>query len=82
MTCLIECNGMTNAQQIKKLLERHLTKAFTCRLPRDLAEGGCAYAVKVKEEQLTRALEIIRDNGLKYRRVFHFEDNTCKEVII
>lgn len=82
MICLIECNGMTNAQQIKKLLDRYLIRAYTCRLPRELTEGGCGYAVKVRKEQLKQALEIIRDSGLTYRRIYRVEDNTCEEVII
>lgn len=82
MTCLIECNGMTNAQQIKKLLDRSLIKASTCRLPGELTERGCSYAVKVNPDQLMQALGIIRDRGFSYRRVFRIEGKTCEEVII
>ncbi|MGI6577646.1 MAG: DUF3343 domain-containing protein [Eubacteriales bacterium] len=80
MTCLITCNGLTNAQYIKRVLDRSLINAYTCRVPKQLADGGCAYAVKVKENQLEEALQIIRKYNLSYRKIYRLEDSSCEEV--
>ena len=82
MTCLITCSGLTNAQYIKRVLERSLIDAYTCRLPAHLAGGGCGYAVKIKEDKLQQALQIIRKYNLPYRNIYRLDDGSCEEVVV
>jgi hypothetical protein len=82
MTCLITCNGLTNAQYIKRILERSLINAYTCRLPAQLADRGCGYAVKLKQDKLQDALQILRKYNVPYRNIYRLDDDNCEEVSV
>jgi hypothetical protein len=67
---LIVCRGLTQAQRTAAVLERSGVNARILRTPRQVAERGCSYSVKIAQKSLNTALAALRRAGLTPTRVF------------
>ncbi len=54
----------------KRLLESNHITATVVRVPKELAVDGCGYLVKVKQEQMQAALELLRRNKIPVQEVY------------
>lgn len=70
MFYLIVCRGLTQAQRTATVLERSGVNARIARTPRQVAEQGCSYSVKIAHKSLNTALAALRRAGLSPTRVF------------
>lgn len=67
---LIVCRSLTYAQRTARVLERAGISAYMVRAPKLISEEGCAYCVKISERWLSRALPLLRREGLPPKRIF------------
>ena len=78
---LILCRSLTHAQRTARVLERSGISGNVMRTPQNIAGDGCGYCVKISEKWLTKALIILRQEGLGPKQVYvRREDNTFHEV--
>lgn len=80
---IIVCRSLTYAQRTVRTLERAGISAYLMRLPKNLSQEGCGYAVKIAERNLTMALQVLAKNYLSPRKVFLAgESGGYKEVAL
>lgn len=81
-SCMITFRSVTPAQRGENLLHREGIQAAVQRTPRTLAEQGCGYSLRVSCTKLQRATEILRQNGIAYRKTYHIRDGNPEEVVL
>ena len=81
-TCLITFRSVTPAQRGESALQRSGISANLHRTPRVLAEQGCGYSIRVRFGQLPAAVELLRQKGIAYRKVYHLRDGNPEEVVL
>lgn len=67
---IIVCRSLTYAQRTVRTLERAGISAYLMRLPKNLSQEGCGYAVKIAERSLTAALQLLSKADMPPRKVF------------
>jgi short-subunit dehydrogenase len=72
---LIACRSITYAQRAARVLNNAGIRASIRRLPVDLTDTGCAQAVRVEENQLHRAVTMMRNAGFTIRYTFCEQEN-------
>lgn len=80
-TCLITFRSVTPAQRGEGLLRR---EGITCELqrtPRVLAEQGCGYSLRLRCDRLPRAAELMRRQGIAFRKAYRITENGRPEEI-
>ena len=66
----ILCRSLTYAQRSARALERAGVMAHVMRCPKGLSAEGCSHCVKIKNNALQRAMDILSHAGLTPKRVF------------
>ena len=61
---LIVCRSVTQAQRAGRLLTSYGITNQVFRSPAGLTERGCSYSVRVRSEQLDRAMGVLRANQI------------------
>lgn len=79
-SCMITFRSVTPAQRGETVLRRDGIQAAVQRTPRSLAEQGCGYSLRVNHNQLQRSVEILRQKGIAYRKVYCVRDGNPVEV--
>lgn len=80
---LILCRSLTYAQRTARALERAGIKGHVMRMPRQIADEGCGYCVKIAEKWLSKALVLLRQSGLPPKQVYiQTADNSFDEVAL
>ena len=78
---LILCRSLTHAQRTARVLERSGISSYVMRKPQSISGDGCGYCVKVSEKQLTKALVLLKQEGLGPKQVYlQNENDTFQEV--
>ena len=67
---LIVCRSLTYAQRTSVVLEREGISNSVLRVPAQLSDKGCGYAVKIPHKRLTDALSALNE-ALPPNRVFN-----------
>ena len=79
---LILARSVTYAQRMQRLLVQAGIYCQISRAPRDLSDLGCAYMLRLKAENVIRALAVLRREGLDPLRVFLLQDGVYREVAL
>ncbi len=66
----IVCRSLTYAQRTATTLRKDGIHGSVLRAPKVISTGGCSYAVRILENQLSRALTRMNEEGLSPVRVF------------
>lgn len=77
---LILARSVTYAQRMQSALSRVGISTQIYRAPRDLTDFGCAYLVRLRIEDLTAALPVLRRAGLGPVRVYLQRGGDIREV--
>lgn len=79
---LILCRSLTYAQRTARVLERSGISCHVIRTPRSIAGEGCGYCVRVSEQWLSKALMLLRREGLGPKQVYiQTGENAFREVL-
>ena len=79
--CLITFRSVTPAQRGEKALRKVGIDCQLSRTPRPMEEQGCGYSLRLNGMQLPRALEILRQKGIAYRKAYRIADGVTPEEI-
>lgn len=78
---LILCRSLTHAQRTAHILERSGISSYVMRTPQNISGEGCGYCVRISEKWLTKALVLLKREGLSPKQVYvQREDSTVQEV--
>lgn len=75
MSVLILFRSVTFAQRGKRILERGGIRAELSRAPMGHTERGCGYALRIPEREKSRALELLRCEGIDHGRILVRNDS-------
>ena len=81
-SCLITFRSVTPAQRGEGILRREGIACTLQRTPRVLAEQGCGYSLRLQYTQLPKAVEILRQKGIAYRKAYRMREGTPEEVVL
>jgi type III secretory pathway lipoprotein EscJ len=81
-SCMITFRSVTPAQRGELVLRRDGIAASVQRTPRSLAEQGCGYSLRVSCTQLTKAIRLLQQKGIVYRKVYRLGDASPEEVLL
>ena len=79
-TCLITFRSVTPAQRGETLLRREGITCTIQRTPKQLADQGCGYSVRVRYHQLQQATELLRQKGIAYRKTYCMKNGIPEEL--
>ena len=79
---LITFRSVTPAQRGEMLLRREGISCNLQRTPRVLAEQGCGYSLRLPGNQLPKAGELLRQNGIAYRTTYRLGAGEPVEVAL
>lgn len=79
-SCLITFRSVTPAQRGESALRREGISCSVQRTPKMLAEQGCGYSLRLPFNQLYRAMEILRQKGIAYRKTYCMKSGVPEEV--
>ena len=80
-TCMITFRSVTPAQRGEMVLRQQGIGCALQRTPRVLADQGCGYSLRLNCLLLPRALEILRQKGIAYRKAYRLTDTAAPEEI-
>ena len=80
MGCLIVFRSVTYAQNGLNHLNRNHIGAVLTRPPTGLGKNGCSYALKVGQQDLSRALEVLTRSGVPWSGAFCRSGSSWQEV--
>ena len=81
-TCLITFRSVTPAQRGESALRREGIACAIQRTPKQLADQGCGYSLRVRYTQQQKATEILRYRGIAYRKTYCLQNGNPEEVIL
>lgn len=67
---LILCRSLTYAQRSARVLERAGVTAHIMRCPKGISTEGCSHCIRIKNNALERAIDILVQADLKPKHVF------------
>lgn len=83
MQFLLMCRSLTYAQRSARMLERAAIGASVARAPRSISTRGCGYVVSVAGKNLSRAMEVLTQAGLRPEKIYRREpDGTIGEAAL
>lgn len=80
-TCLITFRSVTPAQRGENLLRREGISCSLQRTPKALADQGCGYSLRLHCDRLLKAAELMRRQGIAYRKAYRITDSGRTEEI-
>ena len=78
--CIITFRSVTPAQRGEGILRKEGIRCWVQRTPRTLADQGCGYSIRVHCTQLHRAVELLRQKGIAYRKAYRLGEENPEEV--
>jgi hypothetical protein len=73
--CVITFRSVTPAQRGEGLLKRAGLECGLQRTPRWMEEQGCGYSLRLRCRDVLGATELLRSNGIPYRKVYLSQDD-------
>ena len=67
--------SVTFAQRGEKLLQKSGIRCILLRTPRWMEEQGCGYSLLLPCRQMGYAVELMRQQGITYRKVYTLGEN-------
>ena len=80
-TCLITFRSVTPAQRGENLLRREGIACSLQRTPKAMAEQGCGYSLRLHREKLYMALELLRRQGITFRKAYRITETGQTEEL-
>ena len=73
--CIITFRSVTPAQRGEGVLKRVGIPCQLQRTPRHMEEQGCGYGLKIPCHQVPKAVEILRENQISFRKGYFIRDS-------
>jgi len=72
--------SVTLAQRGERVLNRGKISCQLQRTPRWMEEQGCGYALRVRGDDVARAVELLRGSGIQFRKVYRQQGGAVEEA--
>ena len=72
--CMITFRSVTPAQRGEQVLSRAGIRCNLTRTPRQIAEQGCGYCLRLSWSQLSDALQRLESGGISYQKVYEIRE--------
>lgn len=69
-TCMITFRSVTPAQRGESLLRQEGITCTLQRTPKNLADQGCGYSLRLPCDRLSEAAELMRRKGIAFRKAY------------
>ncbi len=79
--CFVTFRSVTPAQKAERLLKASGVNCTIVRTPKWMEEQGCGYSLRIPQRQLHQGIEILRNNGVGFRKIYLRLDNGTMEAI-
>lgn len=79
---LITFRSVTFAQQGERILRKAGIAAVLQRTPRSLSQRGCGYCLRLRAADAPMAVELLRENGVGFEKVFAQEEGRTEERML
>ena len=76
----ITFRSVTPAQRAELLLRRNGHYCVLQRTPRWMEEQGCGYCLRMQTDRIETAMQLLRENGIGYRKVYRQNAGGTVEV--
>ncbi len=73
--CLITFRSVTPAQRGETVLRRAGIDCVLARTPRHMEEQGCGYSLRLPLAQAPRAVSLLRESGIPWRKIHRKSDD-------
>ena len=81
--CMITFRSVTPAQRGESLLRREGIACTLQRTPKNLADQGCGYSLRLHCDHLGKAAELLRRKGIAFRKAYRITDSgTPGEILL
>lgn len=73
--CLITFRSVLPAQRAEGLLQRVGIRCSVRRTPKWMERQGCGYSLQLGCGYMARAVALMQQNGIAYRKLYHQREN-------
>ena len=81
--CYITFRSVTYGQQGERVLQKNGIQTVLLRTPGWMEKKGCGYCLRLRSQDVTEAVALLRENGVDFRRIYrNSEDGTLKEMVL
>ena len=80
MSVLIMFRSLTSAQRGSHVLERAGIAAPVAKAPQSATDKGCTYCIRVSENKLESALDVLESGRIQHGRILRLEPDGYREV--
>ena len=77
--CIITFRSVTPAQRAEEVLRRTGVECTLQRTPKWMEEKGCGYSLQMNCEDVTAAVQLLRQAGIGYRKVYNLRESGTPE---
>ena len=78
--CFITFRSVTFVQQGQRVLEQAGIRSTMQRTPRWMEQQGCGYYLKLRTEECHRAVALLREKQVRFRKVYRQLADAVEEV--
>lgn len=68
--CLITFRSVTPAQRAERALKRAGLDCNIQRTPKWMEQQGCGYSLRIRHNLVQRAVDLLRENAVEYRKIY------------
>ena len=79
---IITFRSVTFAQRGERLLNRNNHRCVLQRTPKWMEQQGCGYGLTLRGANIYRAVDVLRQDGLSWRRVYVLENGKYQEIAL
>lgn len=80
--CLMIARSVTYAQRMQSVMVSNGIRCQIFRAPKELTDRGCAYAVRIPENQMTPALMALNRAQLTPMKIYLTRNNGYREAVV
>ena len=77
----ITFRSVTLAQRGEQVLRRKGGRCSLQRTPRWMEEQGCGYCLRLRQEDVQQAVQLLTKSGVQFRRVYEQKEDGSVEVV-
>ncbi len=78
----ITFRSITPAQQAQRALRRGGVEVILQRTPRQMEQLGCGYCLRLRPEDRERAVSLLQQTGISFRKIYTGENGMVEEVLL
>lgn len=79
--CLITFRSVMPAQRAEGLLRQEGIGCSVRRTPKWMERQGCGYSLRLSCGHMARAVQLLEDNGIEYRKLYRQKDGSKLEEV-